>query len=429
MLDTIKEILDKKDISFWTINESISKSEEVFLIKNKTDLSRITDVHEFEVNVYKDFEDNGNKTTSSGTVTIGISESKEEIEKKIDELIYSLNFVKNEAYTFSFDPVQKTFPKNELKKLRDSFRDIYDVIYKDYKTKSKVNSIEIFLYNKDNRVLNKSGVDVKYSSSKLVFELVTENNLGSEPVEIFRGYEILDIDLKRIEEITKNQLEETDARAIAVRNNKISGIDVILSGDDVEDFFSFFLTKTSASSIYEKLSDVKIGDKMLDDNAKTKLNIKLDPNLSHSPYRRPVDSDGTLLNEVNIMENGKILNLSATQRYASYLDIKATGDIQTFTVGGGEKPIEDFKKGDYLEILHFSSFNLDPFTGDFGGEFRLAKLVQDGKVSFVTGGSISENIMNLRNDFYISKETENRLKSKAPKAVIFKNLTVGGIEK
>lgn len=115
MLDTIKEILDKKDISFWTINESISKSEEVFLIKNKTDLSRITDVHEFEVNVYKDFEDNGNKTTSSGTVTIGISESKEEIEKKIDELIYSLNFVKNEAYTFSFDPVQKTFPKNELK--------------------------------------------------------------------------------------------------------------------------------------------------------------------------------------------------------------------------------------------------------------------------------------------------------------------------
>lgn len=30
MLDTIKEILDKKDISFWTINESISKSEEVF---------------------------------------------------------------------------------------------------------------------------------------------------------------------------------------------------------------------------------------------------------------------------------------------------------------------------------------------------------------------------------------------------------------
>lgn len=51
------------------------------------------------------------------------------------------------------------------------------------------------------------------------------------------------------------------------------------------------------------------------------------------------------------------------------------------------------------------------------------------KVSFVTGGSISENIMNLRNDFYISKETENRLKSKAPKAVIFKNLTVGGIEK
>lgn len=115
MLDTIKEILDKKDISFWTINESISKSEEVFLIKNKTDLSRITDVHEFEVNVYKDFEDNGNKTTSSGTVTIGISESKEEIEKKIDELIYSLNFVKNEAYTFSFDPVQKLFLKMSLK--------------------------------------------------------------------------------------------------------------------------------------------------------------------------------------------------------------------------------------------------------------------------------------------------------------------------
>ena len=76
-----------------------------------------------------------------------------------------------------------------------------------------------------------------------------------------------------------------------------------------------------------------------------------------------------------------------------------------------------------IELI-FSSFLMDPTTGDFGGEFRLAKIVENGKETFITGGAISENVYEIQNEMLFSKELLTYKSSIAPKAIILNNITV-----
>lgn len=53
-------------------------------------------------------------------------------------------------------------------------------------------------------------MDVEYPSNKFTFEIVTDCNIGDEPVEIFNGYDLTSIDYSKIEEIVDKQLLETE---------------------------------------------------------------------------------------------------------------------------------------------------------------------------------------------------------------------------
>ena len=110
---------------------------------------------------------------------------------------------------------------------------------------------------------------------------------------------------------------------------------------------------------------------------------------------------------------------------ASYLGIKKpTGMIPNVVVKHGSKSIKEMKNEPYLECVKFSSFQVDHYSGFFGGEVRLGYYFDGEKTYPVTGFAISGNIHNLKGSLVFSKEIETKVRYKGPKAVEIKGMKI-----
>lgn len=429
MLLEIKKLLENNTkISAWVINENISSSSELFFIKDKLDMNRACDTKEYHISIYVDFKENDILYKGDSIVVVSASDSIEEIQTKINDAVFYAGFVKNKWYdlpTNESNVIKEINSFKNLSILKKDYETIFNVFFKDYGYESKVNSCEIFAIEGLKRVISSKGTDVSFPYSRFIFELVTDCETGFEPVEIFNGYYLTEIDLELIEVLIKKQLSETYERSKAIRNEKLENKRVIISGNAVEEFLKFYIDQATDSSIYQKISKAKLNENFFN-NSKEKLNIVMNPYLSSSINSMPVDAQGKILKPYVLYEDGVLKNLRTSARFSHYLNVENLGNVNTFEVKGGEVSLNEYIKDDYIEIMEFSSFIMDTNTGDFGGEFRLAKVVENGKESFITGGAISENIFDIQNEMLFSKETLVYKSSICPKAIILDNITVSG---
>ncbi len=135
---------------------------------------------------------------------------------------------------------------------------------------------------------------------------------------------------------------------------------------------------------------------------------------------------GTFLKEIVIIEKGVAKNLIANKRYADYLNLPCTGNIENTVVSAGTYSNEELRTGPYLELLRFSDFQLDTMTGNFGGEFRLG-IYFDGKTKTpVTLGSIAANIKDVQDKMYLSKEVVKDNNYIGPKLIKFDTVRIAG---
>lgn len=68
-------------------------------------------------------------------------------------------------------------------------------------------------------------------------------------------------------------------------------------------------------------------------------------------------------------------------------------------------------------------------SGHFGGEIRLAYLIEDGKVTPVTGGSVNGSILEAQKDLIFSTERYTTAQYDGPYAVRLKNVSIAGASK
>lgn len=432
MMERIKAILNAdQTLSAWIITESRLKSSELFFIKDQLDINRTSNIHEYGVRIFVDFKDGEESYKGDAGFLLTPMDSDEEIREKLTRAIFSAGFVKNKYY----DIPEKEADYIEVKAfetisdLKRDYAKLMEIFFKDYGYEAGINSLELFAVQGEKRVCSSKSVDVSYPFSEFSFELVTDSDKGREPVEIFRGYTLNQVDFVLIEDIIKKQLMETEGRMRAVATPKMENMRLIISGPAVEEFFQqFYLEQATDRSIYRGVSKVKLGESFTKEGAGEKLTIRMNPALSSSAYQSPVDEEGKKLEPYPLFENGLLKDLRSSSRYSHYLGIENRGVIQCFEVEAGEKSLAEYKQGDYIEILTFSSFLMDAVTGDFGGEFRLAKCVRNGKEYYVTGGAISENVFKVQDRMVFSKELETRTYSVAPASIIIDGVTISGNE-
>jgi PmbA protein len=98
-----------------------------------------------------------------------------------------------------------------------------------------------------------------------------------------------------------------------------------------------------------------------------------------------------------------------------------------FAVEGGARPEAEIRRGDYLEVVEFSAFDVNVVSGDLAGEIRLGYLHQNGRVRIVTGGSVSGKLEDAIPTMRFSRETEQYDNFVIPRVTRLKNLKIAGV--
>lgn len=430
MINIIKNIItNNKNVDGYKITEEKIQSNELFLVKKSIDMDRAKDVHHFKIVIYKDIEEDNIKYRGAATINIHPTMSEKEIEIAINEAVFAAKFAKNPYY-----PLVKN--SNLYKKNNESnfssedlphwINEITKAVYKnDIYENGGINSCEIFLNKVYTRIINSEGVDVQGLNYKCMVEYIPTWMGKDEEVELYRCLNFSNFDSSSIVDDVEGMLNICKDRANAIKIPKIGKMPVILTRGAVPKIFSFYTFKSNAQAIYEEESNWKIGDRILgEDVLGDVISIKIDPFMSNSTKSNFFDEDGFPLDAVTVIEDGVLKNYIASNRYAYYLNIKPTGNINNVIISGGSKTIAELKEEPYLEIAAFSDFTVDTLTGDFGGEIRLAWYFDGSKITSVTGGSISGNITELQKELYLSKELQIENNFVGPKAIKLINATI-----
>ena len=140
----------------------------------------------------------------------------------------------------------------------------------------------------------------------------------------------------------------------------------------------------------------------------------------------PYSDEGIPMKELPLLKDGKLLAYHGPAQYCRYLRVPPTGSYQRMACGNGTVPFEALKGGTCLWVVTFSAFQTNAMSGHFGGEIRLAYLIEDGKVTPVTGGSVSGSILEAQKDMVFSTERYTSARYTGPYAVRLKNANVAG---
>ncbi len=433
MIKRLKEILGGiEEISAWRIIDRQIRGQELFLIHREVDMQRSKDVRHTDVTVYRDFQEGPNRYRGSVLVEIHPTYTSEEIRALIHQSLDSAQYVRNEHYPLvepgseALEIPESSFAARSLERwLAPLAESIYD--HKGGE-EVRINSTELFLDRVDTRIINSLGLDVGYHTYEGYLELIVESSGSAGEVELYREMSFSDFEPDALAAEVHQQLRYCRDRAVARPAPHLKRCPVLISGDAVSDFFQYYLTQSSAESVYSGISKAKVGDSIQGGQiAGDTINLTLEPYLKNSPSSAPYDHDGFAVHSTGIIEAGVMKRYWGPLRFCHYLDVAPTGAFRNFSVTPGSKAREELRRGAHLEVVSFSDFISEALTGDFGGEFRLAYYTDpDGQRYPVTGGSVSGNIRDVQAQMYLSRETQSTTGFQGPLAIRLPEISVAG---
>ncbi|MGC9384181.1 MAG: metallopeptidase TldD-related protein [Kosmotogaceae bacterium] len=429
MIEKLMEVLSKsKNIDGWKIVDDVVEDKELFFIKKKLDMNRAKKVRNFYLTVYKDFDEEGKSYRGSAEVKIHPTMKEEEIKNVIEESAYSAKFVKNPWYPM-VKPIAEKDNDNSEEQVFDELYSLAESLYdSDVYKEGWINSSEFFLTHLKRRIVNSEGVDCAYEKNRLFIEYITTwKNKEKEEAELY--WQILTSRFSKdfIRKRSNDSLLQTAYRANATSTPSVGDIPVIISGVNMISLMAMFLAKASSRMVYEKISTFDIGDNVQgEDNKCDRLTITIDPSIEGSYYSVPYDKDGLPLKKVEVIEDGIIKNFWGNVRYSYYLENEPTGSMTNISVKTGNTKLDELRNGKHLEVREFSDFQTDHTTGDFGGEIRMGWYCNGKDRIPVTGGSISGNLDDIKNEMLLSNETVSMKNYSGPFAVKLNNIRISG---
>jgi PmbA protein len=291
----------------------------------------------------------------------------------------------------------------------------------------RVNSAELFLQKVRRRIVNSQGVDVSFPGYDGYLELIVES--ASREVELQKELTFADFDLPWLRAQVRRQLELCADRAVAGPTPRLDRPSVLLTAEAVRELFGYYLTQTAAESVYSGVSRLKAGDSVQGAAVSgDRLSISLEPHLPNSAASAPWDDDGFALSPVAIVEDGTLHRLWGPQRFCYYLGVPPTGNVPNVSVRPGAKPLAELRERAALEVAAFSDFQVEPVTGDFGAEIRLAYTQPGRGGQPVTGGSVSGNLREVQGELYLSRELQRGGAFLGPAGILFPRLSLSGVE-
>ncbi len=428
IIDIIKSF---DEISDWSVSETKIDQTELYLIFDEIESTRIVKKHTYSIALYIDKEESGIKKRGVGYITFSILLSDEEIRKLISELIFSASLALNPHFELAekkgneqkYIACDESIYHNPEEVIHQMKTEIFDAIAEE--DDIRLSSAEIFITCSENEFQTSRGVNNQSKKTLIMLELVmlcggSNNEVESSLIRRERFLDILDV---------KNLIKEYANHA---RNNLIAKLpktgkyDVIFTGEALEEFFNYYISQSAGSSIYYKTSNLKIGDEVIKGVVGEKLTMSTDPSLKGGINTVKYDSYGTLLEKYDIIENGKLTNISADMQYGTYIDVVPRGHLSNIVIKNGNSAFEELLTENTFVLSRFSTFSPNGITGAFSGEIRSGFQMKDGKEVQIKGGSVTGLMNAAMKEVYFSKEIIQMQNYLGPKYIKVCNLDIAG---
>ena len=423
MLNRIEEQIKALGCTIWEMRQQTVKAWEFYFIRHALDQNRITEVETVNVTLYRLLED-GMLGSASGKLSPTASD--DEMQKTLADVYYQASLVKNPAYTLADKPVESpTLQEVDVAAIAENF---ISAMSKVQETETEfVNSYEIFVREITRHYRNSNGVEytVRYPNSMI--EVVVNARRGDREIELYRMYDSGTCDADKLCRDVEKTLRYGKDRLATEPTPTLNKFDVLFSTDDAVQIYRYFGFKTNTAILFRHLSDWTEGKSIAEHATGDKVTIKAVSALHNSSSDYPIDDDGVAIQDRVLIRDGVVESVWGKRQFNQYLGAQNCSNVANFVVEGGAHTEEEVRRGDYLEVVEFSDFQVDPFGGNIAGEIRLGYLHQNGAVKIVTGGSVTGQMAEAIPTMTFSSETEQYDTYVIPRVTRLKGLKITGI--
>lgn len=424
MIQRIKSALARCGISLWRVNEHVEETAELFFVKKQLDTQRSKDVRKYEVTVFRDVEGAEGEKPARGFTSVQLIASMDDgqIDQELKGAYFAAQFAANPYFDLP-DPVQAPMvEKNgelaEAPLAQSAGKMVKALFAADVHEDAFVNSAELFVSRSSHHIVSSEGTDVSYTDASVKGEFVVQYR-EPEDVEMHNIFEYDALDEQALTAKVAEALTFVRDRARAQKVLKSGKYDLVLSGNAVAEVLRYYWNRSSAPMVYAKYSTWQQGEDVQGETKGERLNISL---RATDPY----SEEGIPMADLPLLEDGTLKAWHGPNRFCRYMGVKPTGWMKKFSCANGTVPFEELKQGPCLWAVTFSDFQMDEMSGHFGGEIRLAYLIEDGKAIPVTGGSVNGSILDAQKDLAFSTERYLTAEYDGPYAVRMKNISVAG---
>ena len=404
MENYVIDLLKSSGADAWTVADEHRTGWEFYFIRHRLDQNRARDTEHITLTVYKRFGEAEQQFLGSASAELVPTETREEAEALIRQLLAEAELVRNPVYTLN--PPRsggtRAAQKIDLKAISGDFiramKSVEETAGED------INSYEIFADSVSRRFISSTGIDVTDVYPASMAEVVVNARREGHEIELYRMYRSGSCDAEGLKASVEETLRFGRDKLVAEKTPALGTCDVVFTTDDALELYRYFIDRMSAGMIFQRVSDFEVGKRVCEDKGGDPLTVTALRELENSSHNGAYDAEGAPVRDLCLIRESVAENLYGSRMFAQYLGLEDSFIPGNFAVEGGRCPAAELRGGKYLEIVEFSDFQVSPMNGDIAGEIRLGYLHDGDKVTVVEGGSVSGTLRELGGSMRFSSE-------------------------
>ncbi len=441
MLDSIIAALRARpDLQAWTVRHNRERETQCYAVRDAMEAKRAVSREWYEVAVMCDTTGaSAGATPACGTATITLMPD-DDIAQALDEVVLMASLVRNPPYAF---PGPAEYPAVALvdEELLADAPGTLDRLYTRLKAavaqlpQVHLTAAELYGTVLTRRLLNSRGVDMQQVSTSLALEWVLIAQADGRETEMFvelTRRRAADVNIEgEVKQRAQWALDLLGAQAAPNTTGPVvlreAALANFVGGEELFEARNIFAVLGSARSKYSQLSQWEVGKPVFRTEVTgDPLTLWANRQLPYGIQSDCFDAEGLPAQRVLLIENNQLANFVASQRYATYLSLPATGSFGNLEILAGQTAEADLLAEPYVEVVVFSWFNPDSITGEFATEIRLGYLVDGQQRRPFRGGMLVGNVLDALANVRWSRETGFYGHYQGPRTARFGQLIVAG---
>ncbi len=427
----IKSLRTRSDLKAWSVRHIKTEGAQQYDLHDSVESKRSVENERFVVDVLRETPGpDGDPTCGASSVTILPGG---DITGALDNVALMAGLVHNQPYDF---PEAAPLPEIDIvdKQLKANPSAAAERILSQLKSVASDNpqvrltAAECFAEAESVHMVSSSGIDAKQVGTMVDMEWVFIAGEGEDEVEAFA--------MMRRRRAADLNLEVEAARRVQQAADILSAGPplsyrgpVVFRDATLSEALNTLVIQTLSSARYKYTGETQwdIGEPVFRGEVKgDPLNVWANRQLPYGVSSNRFDEQGLPAQRVELIRNNELAAFWASQRFAEYLDLPATGQFGDIELAPGSVSADELLNVPHVEIVEFSWFNPSAITGDFSCEIRLGYVVEGEKRTPFKGGMLVGNLLDALADVRWSSETGFYGDYLGPTTARFSELVVAG---